>query len=188
MGQYSATRDRRGRRAGGRSPWRRRLSGADASAEAVRGARHVILYGGCLHETGWRHPQMPVWTVAPDLSNRWDRLRHLSFRSGATCTMLPQALAPGFYKKLGSGGVTRIRIEHRRHAKFKCQRPLRVRAVRPFSKAIYALTQDTQASAQHRNRDWCSRLRNRISFRFERRGFTAMRSKPTTLPLSRISR
>ena len=55
---------------------------------------------GCFHlSEGWRYPQMPFWTVAPDLSNRWDRLRHLRLSArGGLAQCCQQALAPGVYK------------------------------------------------------------------------------------------
>src|SRR5882672_12354600 len=66
-----------------------------------------------LYEWGWRYPQMPSWTVAPDLSNRWGSLRQLRLSArGGLAQCCQQAKAPGVYK-LGSGGNP-IRIEHRR--------------------------------------------------------------------------
>ena len=45
----------------------RRCSGALEARRAARSCLRRIAF----IEMGWRHPQMPFWTVAPDLSNRW---------------------------------------------------------------------------------------------------------------------
>src|ERR1700735_487205 len=139
----------RGRIAGAQLPWRRRGSGANGPARGVRGAAHAIVYGGLPSWVrGWRYPQMPFWTVAPDLSNRWDRLRHLRlFAQGGLAQCCQQALDPGVYK-------IRVRRYPDPHRTPQAAPNLTVEKgssefelLTFLQGRLYALTQDTQASA-----------------------------------------
>src|SRR6202789_622621 len=162
---------------------------------AERAALHTQLFTeDCLHGIrGWRYPHVPFWTVAPDLSNRWGRLRHLRLSArGGLAQCCQQAMAPGVYK-LGSGGNP-IRIEHRRRRQNQLL-PINLGAFRynsscrPFSKADSTRSRRIRKRPPTSESRLVSRLRNRISsFAILSAAITAMRSKPTTFPLSRISR